>query len=190
MISSFDCAPVTIQVALRQSGRAKDLWSELYSAASFFSVLILAFSQVRDLATCKSLPLLWLTDALDEIPLLNAHATWDGLCNLAVAPNTWLKVIAGLLDCDFDNTKSGAQDSVALISRRGWSVYVNTFSDMDLSSVDESLVISRGVPFRNGIYKHHIVDAANGHGHIDVMRTVEKAGEKAKIRCVYPLNFL
>jgi hypothetical protein len=191
VIPSFECAPLTIQVALRQSKRAEDLWSELYSTASLLSILIVAFSQVRDLAACENLPLHWYTDGLDGIPLFIAHKNWDGLCKLAVAPNTWLKVFAALLDCDYDDEESGTRNSVALISRRGWSVYVNTFGDMDSSSVDESLLVSRGVPFRNGIYRHHVLDAAKDtNGKIEIMRVAEKAGEKAKIRCAYPLNFL
>lgn len=131
-------------------------WSKLLSTARYLGIVILAFANVRDLELASGLPLCTSIELLRKHVLAQELLEWNGKHSLCIPEDTWFQAIGLLIaghkmDIDFDST--------CLISDRGWSLYLSTFGDSDPTHiVPGSVVINRGVPCRNGVWKHRIID--------------------------------
>ena len=80
---------------------------------------------------------------------------------------------------------------VSLLSDRGWSIYLCTFGDADPSYVDPGFVtIKKGVPCRNGVRKHTVIDGPD-QGHLGGFswEVVEKVGDLARLRCMKTIGY-
>lgn len=116
--------------------------------------------------------------------------------------------MVGDKEIDLDVKETG------LISDKGWSLYVNAFGDADpcylgkthlmmpitpglllLTHVVEpgGIVISQGVPWRNGVVKHQIVDGPNPPNLVSfeegTWRVKQTSGDFASLRCASPALF-
>ena len=71
--------------------------------------------------------------------------------------------------------------TTALVSDRGWSVYLSTVADADPSYVEQSMVVvQRGVPCRGTVYKHYISDGP---------KQVDQRPSRVLYRCGENVNF-
>lgn len=81
---------------------------------------------------------------------------------------------------DFDDRNT------ALLSNRGWSIYLSTFQLRPPSEVNGTdIVITKGTPYRNGMYKHAIIDGWGDQGKIQVSewQLHNTSGEKLELLC-------
>ena len=136
---------------------AKSFWEKLSHVIHRLSLVVLAFAHVRDLEECAGLPL---GASLEILHLLEkdkrSDDEWDGIWEINVSDDTWFFAIAQLMVGHItDVDRSGT----CLLSDRGWSIYVNTFRVPDAEYVDTGFFrIQFGVPVRNGVRKHQIID--------------------------------
>ena len=155
--------------------RAELSWPNLHYTSHQIVALILSFSHVRDLSTCANLP--FRVTSSHMLPRI--LQTWDGKSDLDIPHDTWFSVIATLM---FGHER--LPTDACLISDRGWSVFVSTFSDADPSFIDPRYVsVVRGVPSRHGIRKTGITDGPNAIAGPYHWTAVEKAGDTAILRC-------
>lgn len=117
--------------------------------------LLLAFCHVTDLATCGGLPLTYYGDCTFS----NYLNGWDHQSTIPITPEVWFRVIIQRMDAD-SSGQTDAAKAKALISKRGWSIFVNTLGLLDPSNLSIGGVgILAGVPMNDGIVKHCIIDS-------------------------------
>lgn len=148
------------------------------------SVLVLAFAHVRgldehdELALCSSYELLHQHGLIKRInPAFGSESSID----LDVDDDSWFNALALLLVGHLTDIDRSA---TCLLSDRGWNVYMNTFRAPDLKAIEPGFfTIQPGVPVRNGVRKHAIIDGpATG---IDGSRWAarHKGGESIALSC-------
>lgn len=177
--------PATISIILGQLNlpSQKDqraTWDRMLETVRYLSVVILAFASVRDLKDCAELPLCHSLQVLSRHDLIIQMNHWDGKSRVWIPEDTWFLVLVQLLVGDKATVDP---ESTCLISRHGWSVYLSTFGDADPSFTDAGyVVIKRGVPCLNGVWKHAIVDGNTG-GWRNEWKVVHTAGAKESLHC-------
>ena len=139
---------------------AESFWEKITKSIQRLSLVVLAFAHVRNLVECDGLPLcgsLELLNTLEHIlDKLRFNMSPENTIEIDISDNTWFNAIALLLvghvrDIDLSGT--------CLLSDRGWSIYMNTFRVPDPAYVDSDFFrIQMGVPVRNGVRKHAIID--------------------------------
>lgn len=167
------------------------IWRRLVEVGRHLAILILALAHVEDLGSCERIPLICQTEALQDHPLAIELRTWNGFNSLGIGEYTWYHAIALLL---LGHTMPTTLGNVppALVSSRGWSVYVGTFLQPQTRNfeemIDPSLVssgrfgISIGVPWRNEVYRHAIFDGPD-KGTLGHWEYEEHGGDTASLRC-------
>jgi len=159
---------------------AQSFWCEILNAARPLCLIILAFTHVQDLDSCSDMLLDGNCHAIQEQKLWEHLRNWDGNSSLPVKTFVWFEIIATLLNHeDIDN------EHVALLSNRGWSIYLSTFQLRPPSEVNGTdIFIKKGTPYRNGMYKHAIIDEW-GQGNIQVSewQLHNTSGEKLELIC-------
>jgi hypothetical protein len=154
--------PKSVQLAFKTVGidettGAAVIWEDLLSATRTLAILILALSQVQDLAFCANLPLCFRD--LSDHPIISQLHKWDGKSPLRLAEDAWLEAIGSLMACD-ERSQEEVTYSLSMLSDRGWTICLATIGVMDPSHLEPGAVhIARGVPTRNGIRKHLVLDA-------------------------------
>ena len=124
-------------------------------------ILLLALSHVQQLERSLDIPFWSMTSLLDH-HLYTELMTWDGKSNILVSENTWFDAFTLLLNKNRGNPESCFLNRMSLYSHRGWSMYVSTFGNADPSTIERDYIsITHGVPVRNDIIKHGIVDAVD-----------------------------
>ena len=83
---------------------------------------------------------------------------------------------------------------VCLVSDRGWSVWIPTFGNADPTYVSAGdVVIGRGSPCRNGVWKYGVRDmqqgARLGQHHLIAPELGERSGQRASLRCAEKVSF-
>lgn len=152
----------------------KEKWGDLVYGARILSCLVLALAHVRDLEACDKLPLngSYAAETLGYAPFAQQLEEWTGTEDIAVNEDTWLNIISLLMtghrfgadsyDIFEDMALSKPKPifrNTCLISDKGWSLYIPTFGAADPFLMDRDRIhISKGVPCRNGVYKHEIID--------------------------------
>ena len=136
---------------------AKSFWENIVHVIRKLSLVVLAFAHVRDLEECAGLPL---CASLDLLHLLEndrrSDDEWDDVYNTGVSDDTWFHAIAQLM---VGHVSDVDRSGTCLLSDRGWSIYMNTFRLPDPAYVEPGFFrIQLGVPVRNGVRKHNIID--------------------------------
>lgn len=154
--------PQTLQAACRQRGseaaaKARQLWHDTIANTRCLVVLLIAFSHVRQLNKCEHPPLRAPNNLLGH-PVVGALTGWDGKSDIFVEDDTWFAAIAVLLTGQ-TALNDPYLDTVSLLSALCWSVHLNIYGNDNPSNLEAGLVvISEGVPVRNEVRKHGIVD--------------------------------
>ncbi|OCK98634.1 uncharacterized protein K441DRAFT_674196 [Cenococcum geophilum 1.58] len=128
------------------------IWRRLVEVGRLLAILILALAHVEDLGSCEKIPLICQTEALQDHPLAIKLRTWNGIDPLDIGEYTWYHAIALLLLGHAMPTTLGNVPP-ALVSSRGWSVYVGTFLQPQTRNfeemIDPSLISSGRFEFRS-----------------------------------------
>jgi hypothetical protein len=174
--------PLSVATSFKMNPIGDSYWVKLIESARHLSILIIAFAHVRDLSACTNLMLHHRHSILIDLPLAKILRIWDGTSILYIDEFTWLRAISLLTINDAGRN----EDKVALLSDRGWSIYLSTLSLDGPEYTDAGfIVIKRGTPFRNGVYKHRIMDGLD-KGQLDISEwQIEKgAGDPISLQCV------
>jgi hypothetical protein len=178
----------------RGEWEAHAMWPGLLKAAKCLSVLILAFTHIQDLSSASELPLLYEHEILSEHPLVQTLSTWSGADPIPITELVWFEAVAMLM---MGHTVQVDKDMLrfpSLLSNRGWSIFLASFLQSggnegtqmrDPMYVGQGFcVVQRGVPSRNGVRKHAVVDGPD-KGRLDDFdwQREEEAGMTATLRC-------
>lgn len=137
------------------------LWRKLLQKIRYLIALILAFTNIQDMTEASNLMLCSSIELLHDNGLVQELLNWNGKQNILVTEDTWLHAIAVLM---IGPKKEFDLSSVCLISDHGWSLFLSTFGDADPSFIEPgSLIVKKGVPCRNGVRKHYIVDGPKSY---------------------------
>ena len=169
---------------------AKFLWRNAVDRMRKLSVLILALSFVRN---CAKLSEFLLCNAQNFEKIMEIHPLprffkdWDGKSRINVSANTWFHAVALLMGGHKANLDYG---SMSLLSSHGWSVFISTYGISDPSLTDAGYItIHPGVPSRDGIRKHAIIDGPlQGVGSGD-WGIIERSGMATTLRCHKKIEF-
>ncbi|KAL2060836.1 hypothetical protein VTL71DRAFT_8888 [Oculimacula yallundae] len=155
-------------------------WKNQTKMAQYLSILILAFAHVQDLASCSGIMLNGNCSTIRNAHIAQQVRGWDGNRSIKVTARTWFNVIASILDHDLPDVRG-----IALLSNRGWSIYFTTFGlqpPFDVSA--DSLIIRKGVPYRNGMYRHAVADGWDqGRQEEFDWQRINSAGDKIRLSC-------
>ncbi|KAL9116338.1 MAG: hypothetical protein Q9187_007138 [Circinaria calcarea] len=159
-------------------------WKEPVSAGRALIILLFTFAHVRDLKSCEELPLFHEYRALLSHDLAQRISNWDSRSDIMIGELTWFHAIA-LLTAKEDGYENTRQETLSLISDQGWSMFLSTFGDRDPNNTDAGfIVIKKGVPCRNGVWKHAVVDGApSTHFRKTSWLLDKKFGEEATLHC-------
>ena len=167
-------------------------WDLLCLDLELLSLLNIAFAHVLNLEDSASLMLgAHSLIQVSEVDLLEQVHAWDGRRNLYVTAETWLQIVSAALMASTANTTSLPWDLVCLVSDGGWSAWMPIFSGEDPASLKAgSVLICRGTPCRNGVWKSFVWDM----GTRDQLQSygcqkVEGAGQQASLRCAEKVSF-
>ena len=134
---------------------AKDVWKSKLETSRCLVVLLLALAHVQNFESHPQL-LLRHYSLLHHQYLVDILCERDGKTYITVSDDTWFNAIATLLAGTLDDP---TLDTVCLMSSRGWSVFFTTFGNNDPGALRSGYVsIFNGVPARNDVRKHGIVD--------------------------------
>ena len=160
------------------------IWYFMLEKVRYLAVVILTFAFVRDLGSCKQLPLTHAIEVLSRHHLILRMNQWNGTSPIWIPEDTWFLVLAELL---LGHKASIEPQKTCLVSQRGWSIFLSTFGDADPSFTDAGcVVVKKGVPCRNGIWKHAIVDGPRvGRG--EDWEIVNGTGTRESLRCATPV---
>ncbi|KAL8770746.1 MAG: hypothetical protein Q9209_003613 [Squamulea sp. 1 TL-2023] len=139
-------------------------WEEtILQTVRNLALVLLALSHVVDLDPAAIAPL------NNDISLVSGHNfssqlhSWDGENALEIPDIAWFEVLAQLMIGHITEISGEHLDRTSLVSNRGWSLFTNTYGLADPSFMDPGYVYIRfGVPCRNGVFKHRILDAPLG----------------------------
>lgn len=159
---SLSDAPVQRDISTMSdtAGFPLDDWQHtLLPCARNLCALILAFAHVSDLEAAAGFPLVDRSDLLDDISFVNQIWAWDGKSQITVHEMQWYELVVAMTIGHTDKMDPTFLERTALVSDRGWSVFLSTFGDADPSFIESGqLSIMPGVPSRNGVRKHMIID--------------------------------
>jgi hypothetical protein len=127
------------------------------------TTILLALCHVSDLDACKGLEFTQFGDSTFELFL----RSWNGSSKLAVSADTWFLSIIQLVDLTANELESVADPNAverkALISQRGWSIFVNTVDRKDpFYLLTGGWSIAEGVPKSGEFVKRTIMDGIGG----------------------------
>jgi len=156
----------------------------------YLSIIILAGAHIKDLELARNLPISCNLTRLSAHPLADQLLDWNiphsmaGVTqDLQLSEDAWLHAFALLMvgsESDFDDK------STVLVSSRGWSVYLNSISDVDPSYTERSVVVvQRGVPFRGQVCKHYVVDGPQSRENLP-LNVLFRSGEKIDLGSAKP----
>ena len=175
--------PDAISLILKQASSdtlPEPEWEDMFETVRYLSVVTLAFAFVKDLDCCSDFPLSHSLKVLSGHILIARLNEWDGKSIIWIPEDTWFLVLAQLL---VGHKAATDPRSTCLVSDHGWSIFLSTFGDPDPSFADAGyVVIKRGVPCRNGVWKHSILDgplAGFGQG----WKICQTAGAVESLRC-------
>lgn len=161
--------------------KKETLWHDMLEKVRYLSVVVLAFAFVKDLDGCAELPLSQSLNVLGQHNLLVQLNSWDGISQLWIPEDCWFLVLARLL---IGHKTAIDTASTCLVSDRGWSVFSSTFGDADPTfTVAGHIVIKKGVPCRNSVWKHSIKDGPPGTW-ANEWHIVNSVEAKESLRCV------
>lgn len=143
--------------------KPKDFFQRFIPTLRNLSIVILATAHIKDLHCATKLPLSCSLDRLSSHSLADDLLEWrckdftgSPCLGLQLSEDAWFHVFALLMigkNTHFDSS------TTALVSDRGWSVYLSTFADADPSYAEQSIVVvQRGVPCRGIVYRHYVSD--------------------------------
>ncbi|KAF4631141.1 hypothetical protein G7Y89_g6990 [Cudoniella acicularis] len=173
--------PLSVATSFKTNQFRDSYWAKLIESARHLSILIVAFAHTRDLSACADLMLHHQHSILIDLPLVKDLRVWDGASILYIDEFTWFRAISLLMVNDVGKN----EDPVALLSDRGWSIYLSTLSLDGPGYTDAGfIVIKKGTPFRNGVYKHRIMDGLD-KGRLDISEwQIEKGtGDPISLQC-------
>jgi hypothetical protein len=144
------------------------------------TILILAFAHLEDLESASELPLSCLLQLIEHHILAGELVEWDGKRHLPIPEDAWFHAIAILM---VGHAYEVDLLSTSLVSDRGWSLYLNTYAASDPSITQKGrIMVQRGVPYRNGVWKHCVTDAPTSEVDSRELRTICSSGEEISSR--------
>lgn len=172
--------------------KRKSRWESTVRAIWDLSSVLLAFAHVRDLKLCENLSFSHVYH-IPRIDRLGASLpAWNGQQPLIVDDFEWFDALADLMIHNYGIEGRPIAPRPSLLSDRGWSIYLSSFSNTDPSCTDAGFVVIRkGIPRRNNVTKHAIFDTfVEGRGFgPGCLRTVSKASEQATLCCPEAIEF-
>ena len=124
-------------------------WQSMLETTKYLSVVLLAFAFVKDLDVCADLPLSQTLNLLSQNDLVLQLNAWNGKSRIWIPEDCWFLVLGRLTvghKTAIDTTSS------CLVSDRGWSVFLNTFGNVDPIYTDPGhIAVKKGVPCRKGV---------------------------------------
>jgi hypothetical protein len=148
--------PLSVEMVMRkQSSNIFGTWRVSLSIAKSFAMILVALAHVEDIALCQGLRIGSITQIHNQ-NLVEQLQGWNGQAALVVQEGTWFELLASLF---VGYTSVPELDQLSLVSEHGWSIYVNSFSELDPASLTPGVVkITHGVPYRNGVRKNGVID--------------------------------
>jgi hypothetical protein len=144
------------------------------------TILILAFAHLEELESASELPLSCLLQLIEHHVLAGELVEWNGKRHLPIPEDAWFHAIAILM---VGHAYEVDLLSTSLVSDRGWSLYLNTYAASDPSVTRRGgIVVQRGVPYRNGVWKHFVTDAPASEVDSLKLRTICSSGEEISSR--------
>lgn len=161
-------------------------WDVLCNCAKELSIFLLTFAHILNMVECENLMFSGsATSTIYEHPLLQQLEEWNGRDNLVVRDDTWLQAIAVPLLSIRTSIWTMPWDRVCLLSDRGWSAWIPTFESADPTCTTEgSVVIGRGSPCRNGVWKQGVRDSHHASWAFQTDPILaEVSGQSVSMRC-------
>jgi hypothetical protein len=166
---------------------ADRLFEGLIPTIRYLSILICALAHVRDLRAASGLPLCTTLNVLEELNLAKELLIWDGKGVILLHEDSWFNAISLLM---LGSTREIEPYSTGLVCSRGWCTYLGTFADSDPCFTEQGyVVIEKGVPYRNGVWKHFVVDGPRKRQQPSGPQIVKRAGGSATFQCEPPPFF-
>ena len=134
-------APRTIDILIKKlerpywDGHRVLSWPEIARVLDELAVVILTLLHVVHLRDIAKMPVCGLTRLSVYCKLCQEVWRWDGQSVLKINEHIWLEVLS-LLIFGQDAFPAGFA-KICLVSKCGWSIFVNTFGDSDPSNVGE-----------------------------------------------------
>lgn len=188
--------PTAFRASSRKRGLSDSIiadgWDILCRELRRCSIYIIAFVHVLNLEDCENL--MFSGAAASEIAehgLAKQLEDWDGHRNLYVSDDAWLQAIAVLLLGQRKRVWDSPWDRVCLVSDRGWSAWIPTFSDEDPTYMKAGCIfIGRGSPCRNGVWKSGVWDMPQqNRSFMTEPQKAEASGQQASLRCAQDVSF-
>ncbi|KAL8927084.1 MAG: hypothetical protein Q9208_002630 [Pyrenodesmia sp. 3 TL-2023] len=163
-------------------------WNLFRRRARDLSIFMLALAHIVNLEDCENLMFAGLAFSnIAEHPLSAYLDEWKGITALPIADDAWLRAIAVPLLGHRQNVENLPWEKICLISDRGWSAWIPTLADIDPGYVRAgSLMLGRGTPCRNGIWKRGILDHTRRgcfFNFVTPPQRAESCGQATSLRC-------
>lgn len=128
--------PTSLEPILREwkNHERETIWKELVDALTLLVVVILAFTHVTNLESCRDFLLSESLSVLSKSALCCNLFIWDGTDRVNAKPADWMEII-GLLMVGHREAADLDLGDTCLLSDKGWSIYTNTFGDSDPSYI-------------------------------------------------------
>jgi hypothetical protein len=154
-------------------------WAKLVQKACDLALVICAFASVNDMSKCEGLFLGDLGN-IRIMPITGKLNSWDGRSFIPEQHDAWYLIVSKLLSGGRVTETEGTN----LYSNWGWSVYINTFGDLDPSALyPGEICIACGVPVRDGDVGHFIKDGPLMNQDGPLMTRCERVNEVTSVRC-------
>ncbi|KAH7350712.1 hypothetical protein BKA65DRAFT_498851 [Rhexocercosporidium sp. MPI-PUGE-AT-0058] len=142
-----------------QTTSADVAWQYLLTEAERLAILLIAISSIRELDSSPDLPLCYKINLLDQHPLYQQLLCWNGKAPLWLPEDSSFQALGLLMVGHTMHLDDSLLSQTSLISDRGWSLFMSSYGISNPSHTDSGgLVVKKGVPTRNGVRKHRIVD--------------------------------
>lgn len=194
----------TIMGKLQDKKLATSLWTAIRRLAVTMSTLLYAFAHVPNLAACNDLPVIENMTVLNESAAFKRIASWKTDTHFESCEDDSFQLIGRLM---LGTSPDIDMSAASLVSRAGWSMFLSTITENDPSLIRElchslnpsmyviqatyrcirlekgCVCIKRGVPVRNKVYKHFILDAPLINSDYLVWNTRARSGDEITLNC-------
>ncbi|KAL9028042.1 MAG: hypothetical protein Q9180_007234, partial [Flavoplaca navasiana] len=179
--------PPALEAATR-SVQSTNAWDFFCDDMKGLSVYMLALAHIMNLEECENLMFAGLGYSdLQHHPLVASLDEWNGRDALPIGDDAWLRAVAVPLTSQRQALNDHPWHLVCLVSDKGWSAWIPTLAGIDPSYVRAgSVMLGRGSPCRNGVWKKDIWDVSCDDGStldMDEPQRAESCGQITSLRC-------
>ena len=166
--------PATLAAAARscdlKEAKTSTFWEILSAHVRNLAIYVLTFVHILNPEDCDSLT--FAGDAHEQIVehgLASRLEGWNGEDDLPLGDDAWLQAISILLVGESQDIWRFPWDQVCLVSDRGWSAWVSTFSNTDPDYIEVGgLFVRRGSLCKNGVWRSGVWDLTPGPRGFDI----------------------